>query len=42
MLGFSMIQLGRRMRNKLDKDMRQQLVQSYCPFRSVPYSLHRP
>ncbi|MFC0273229.1 S8 family peptidase [Metabacillus herbersteinensis] len=42
MLGFSMIQLVRRMGNKLDKDMRHELVQTYYPFRAVPCFLHRP
>lgn len=42
MLGFSTIQLIRRMGNKLDRDLRRELVQFYYPFRSVPCFLHRP
>ncbi|MFD1040389.1 S8 family peptidase [Virgibacillus byunsanensis] len=42
MLGFSTIQLVRRMGNKLDKNIRHELVQFYRPFRSVPCFLHRP
>ncbi|WP_099156639.1 S8 family peptidase [Virgibacillus ndiopensis] len=42
MLGFSIIQLVRRMGNKLDKNVRRELVHFYHPFRSVPCFLHRP
>ncbi|WP_188455979.1 S8 family peptidase [Virgibacillus oceani] len=42
MLGFSVIQLVRRMGNKLDKNVRRELVHFYHPFRSVPCFLHRP
>ncbi|KAB7705993.1 S8 family serine peptidase [Bacillus aerolatus] len=42
MFGFSMIQLVRQMGHKLDRNMRQELVQLYSPFRSIPCFLHRP
>ncbi|WP_186580495.1 S8 family peptidase [Aquibacillus kalidii] len=42
MLGFSIIQLVRRMGNKLDQDIRRELIQFYRPFRKVPCFLHRP
>lgn len=42
MLDFSMIQLVRRMEHKFDKNICQELVQFYRPFRSVPCFLHRP
>jgi serine protease AprX len=42
MLGFSIIQLVRRMGDKLDREIRQELVQFYHPFRSIPCFLHRP
>ncbi|KKI94076.1 peptidase S8 [Bacillus sp. SA1-12] len=42
MLGLSMIQLVRRMGGKLDRDMRQELVQFYRPFRKIPCFLQRP
>ncbi|MGM7719927.1 S8 family peptidase [Metabacillus sp. Hm71] len=42
MLGLSMIQLVRRAGGKLDRDMRQELVQFYRPFRKIPCFLQRP
>ncbi|SEQ72758.1 serine protease AprX [Virgibacillus subterraneus] len=42
MLGFSIVQMVRRMGHKFDKDLRRQLIQFYHPFRSVPCFLHRP
>ncbi|MCY8231623.1 S8 family peptidase [Priestia endophytica] len=42
MLEFSMIQLVRRMGNKLDKNMQQKLIKSYSLFRFAPCFLHRP
>lgn len=42
MLGFSVIQLVRRNGHKLDKNIRQELLQIYSPFRNIPCFLHRP
>ncbi|MBD1380670.1 S8 family peptidase [Metabacillus arenae] len=42
MLGFSIIQLVRRMGHKLDSNIRREMVQHYHPFRSIPCFLHRP
>ncbi|MEW9677253.1 S8 family peptidase [Lentibacillus sp. L22] len=42
MLGFAMVQLARRMGDKLDRNMRQELVKLCHPFRSIPCFLHRP
>ncbi|GAB3059216.1 S8 family peptidase [Virgibacillus ainsalahensis] len=41
MLGFSMIQMARKDGKRLDKAMRQEMVNFYRPFRSVPCFLHR-
>ncbi|WP_085521637.1 S8 family peptidase [Tuberibacillus sp. Marseille-P3662] len=41
MYGFSMIQLTRKYHHKFDKDLRQQLVQLYRPFRRIPCFMHR-
>lgn len=42
MFSFSVIQLVRRMGHKLDKNMREELVQMYSLFPSLPCFLHRP
>ncbi|WP_164670799.1 S8 family peptidase [Virgibacillus doumboii] len=42
MLGFSIIQMVRRMGHKFDKNLRRELVRLYHPFRFVPCFLHRP
>jgi serine protease AprX len=42
MFSFSVIQLVRRMGHKLDKNMREELVNIYSPFPSLPCFLHRP
>ncbi|QDP41168.1 S8 family peptidase [Radiobacillus deserti] len=42
MFGYSVIQLVREMGDKVDRDIRQELVRFYQPFRRVPCFLHRP
>ncbi|WP_404331947.1 S8 family peptidase [Mesobacillus maritimus] len=42
MFSFSVIQLVRRMGHKLDKNIREELVQMYSLFPSLPCFLHRP
>ena len=42
MFGYSVIQLVRRNGHKLDKNIRQELLQIYSPFRNIPCFLHRP
>ncbi|UFU00250.1 S8 family peptidase [Radiobacillus kanasensis] len=42
MFGYSIIQLVRQMGDKIDRDIRQELVQFYQPFRKIPCFLHRP
>ncbi|QGQ48089.1 S8 family peptidase [Metabacillus sediminilitoris] len=42
MFGFSVVQLVRRNGHKLDKNIRQELLKVYSPFRNIPCFLHRP
>ncbi|MGY0693482.1 S8 family peptidase [Virgibacillus sp. FSP13] len=42
MFGLSIIQLVRRRGDKLDKNIRRELIRLYHPFRSLPCFLHRP
>jgi serine protease AprX len=42
MLGFSIIQLVRRNGHKIDRNLRQELLRIYSPFRTIPCFLHRP
>jgi len=42
MFSFSIVQLVRRMGNKLDKNIQKELLHMYSPFPSLPCFLHRP
>ncbi|MFD1708815.1 S8 family peptidase [Siminovitchia sediminis] len=42
MFGYSMIQMVRRNGHKIDKGVRQQLLQTYHPFRKIPCIFHKP
>lgn len=42
MFGYSIIQMVRRNGHKMDKVVRQELVQIYRPFRNIPCFFHRP
>lgn len=42
MFGYSIIQMVRRNAYKMNKEVRQELVKTYHPFRRIPCFLHRP
>lgn len=42
MFGYSIIQMVRRNGHKIDKGVRQELLQIYQPFRKIPCFFHRP